>query len=282
MAIYPTVDPENISDHNALIVDAMAVVHAIKGKWKTFGEFADAIFVYLVKLSQQWNSTRLDFVSDRYPEISIKNAERTRKAVQGAQKVHILNKDQCVPKQRKKYLSCGKNKEFESLIESLRDHWSTYVSSQLNSLECLYTYITSKDECHVFRSGNSEIDTILRQDVPELHCDHEEADTRLLIHSKHTSETHDRIIVKTPDTDVFVVCTSMQKIINKNIYMMTGIGNKFCLIDTQAISEALGEKLYACLPGFHAFTGTVSYLPQPLFILSSNKPGPHPKASKNK
>ena len=141
MAINPTVDLENIGDHNALIVDAMAVVHAIKGKWKTFGEFADdAIFVYLVTLSQQWNSTRLDFVSDRYPEISIKNAERTRRAVQGAQKVHILNKDQCVPKQWKKYLSCGKNKE--SLIEFLRDHWSTYVSSQLNSLECLY--ITSK------------------------------------------------------------------------------------------------------------------------------------------
>ena len=84
MAIYASVDPENIGDHNALVVDAMVLVHAIKGKWKTFGEFADAIFVYLVKLSQQWNSTRLDFVSNRYPEISIKNAERTRRAVQGA------------------------------------------------------------------------------------------------------------------------------------------------------------------------------------------------------
>lgn len=206
----------------------MAVVQAIKEKWKTFGEFADAMFVYLVKLAQQRNSTRLDFVSDRYPEISIKNAERTRRAVQGAQKVHILNKDQCVPKQWKKYLSCGKNKE--SLIEFLCDHSDSYVSSQLNSLECLY--ITTKDECHVFRSGNSEIDTILRQDVPEFHCDHEEADTRLLLHSKHASETHDRIIVKTADTDVFVLCISMQKTINKNIYMMTGVGNKFRLIDT--------------------------------------------------
>ena len=39
--------------------------------------------------------------------------------------------------------------------------------------------------------------------------------------------------------------------------MMTGTGNKFRLIDTHAVTNALGEKLCACLPGFHAFTGSV-------------------------
>ena len=83
---------------------------AMKGKWKAFGEFADAVVAHLVKLAGQWNATRLDFVADRYPEISIKNAERTRRAAQGVQRVHILNKDRCVPKQWKKYMSCGKNR----------------------------------------------------------------------------------------------------------------------------------------------------------------------------
>ena len=41
---------------------------------------------------------------------------------------------------------------------------------------------------------------------------------------------------------------------------MTGVGNKFRLIDTQAIYEALDERLCACLSGFYAFTCTVSYL----------------------
>ena len=86
--IDPTVDAENVGDHNALIVDAMAVLQAMKGKWKTFGEFADTIFAYLVKLARQWKATRLDFVADRYPEISIKNAERTKRAAQGVQRVH--------------------------------------------------------------------------------------------------------------------------------------------------------------------------------------------------
>jgi hypothetical protein len=49
----PTVDIMNIGDNNALIVDAMAVLQALKWKWKTFGEFADSIFHYLVKLARQ-------------------------------------------------------------------------------------------------------------------------------------------------------------------------------------------------------------------------------------
>ena len=34
----------------------MAVLQALKGKWKTFGEFADSIFHYLVKLARQCNN----------------------------------------------------------------------------------------------------------------------------------------------------------------------------------------------------------------------------------
>ena len=90
-----------------------------------------------------------------------------------------------------------------------------------------------------------------------MQCDHEEADTSLLLHSEHAAEAHDRIIVKTPDTDVLVVCIAMQKTIAKDVIMVTGTGNKFRLIDTTAVSDALGEELCVCLPGFHAFTGTV-------------------------
>ena len=95
----PVVDIANIGDGNALIVDAMAVLQALKGKWKTFGEFSDSIFDYLVKLARQYKANRLDFVADRYPAISIKNSERSKRATQGVQRVHILNKDQNIPKQ---------------------------------------------------------------------------------------------------------------------------------------------------------------------------------------
>jgi hypothetical protein len=105
-------------------------------------------------------------------------------------------------------------------------------------------YVTSRDECYIFASGDSEIDPIMRQDVPELQCDHEEADTSVILHSKHTAEAHDHIIVKMPDTDVLVLCIAMQKTIAKDVIMVTGTGNKFRLIDTTAVSDALGEELY--------------------------------------
>ena len=89
----------------------------MKGTWKKFVEFADSTFTYLVKLARytrQLKASRLDFVADRYPEISIKNAERARRAAQRVQTVHVFNNDESIPKQWEKYLSCGKNKEGSS------------------------------------------------------------------------------------------------------------------------------------------------------------------------
>jgi hypothetical protein len=116
----PEVDMQGFNN-NALIVDAMAVVQSMKGKWKTFGEFADALLNILMKLTRHYNSTRLNFVAERYPALSIKNTERQRRAEKGVQKVHIFGKVQTVPKHWKTYLSCGENKE--SLIAFLCEHW---------------------------------------------------------------------------------------------------------------------------------------------------------------
>ena len=40
---------------------------------------------------------------------------------------------------------------------------------------------------------------------PNLRSDHEEADTRLLLHAKHAAATHPRIVIQSPDTDVAVL-----------------------------------------------------------------------------
>ena len=92
-ACNPVVDREHIDNNNALIVDAMAILQCMKDTWKTFGEFANSTFVYLVNLAQKWGASRIDFVADRYPQQSIKNAERSKRATQGVQKVHIFSKD---------------------------------------------------------------------------------------------------------------------------------------------------------------------------------------------
>ena len=143
-------------NNNALIVDAMAVIQSMKGNWKTFGEFADVLLNILDALSQKYNSERLDFVADRYPVVSIKTAERQRRAEKGIQKVHIFGKNQNVPKQWKKFLSCGKNKE--SLISFLCDHWRSCNSSQLCFISTMY--VTAGERCYVLYPGDS----------PEWYC----------------------------------------------------------------------------------------------------------------
>ena len=70
----PEVDVRAFTN-SAFVVHAIAVIQCIKGKWKTFGELADATLNSLTSLAKQWNCTRLDFVADRYPLLSIKNME---------------------------------------------------------------------------------------------------------------------------------------------------------------------------------------------------------------
>ena len=62
--------------------------------------------------------------------------------------------------------------------------------------------------------------------------------------SKHAAESHDTIIIKTPDTDVFLLCIAMSWTIGKNLFVMAGTGNRFRIIDTSAISDAYAV---ACL-----------------------------------
>ena len=115
-------------DNNAFIVDAMALIQSMKNKWKTFGELCDAISKNVLKLAQQWKSTRVDFVADRYLPISITQSERSKRSENtGVQKVHVFNKDQHIPNQWKKFLALGENKE--SLIQFLCEHWRSYESS---------------------------------------------------------------------------------------------------------------------------------------------------------
>ena len=99
--------------------------------------------------------------------------------------------------------------------------------------------------------------------MSDLETNHEEADTRLLLHENHAKETNDRIIIKRPDTDVFVLSIAMQRTIEKE---MTGTGNKFRLIPIMSIVEETDENLCQCLLGFHAFSGTYVVL---MFVVLS-------------
>ena len=76
MADDPVTDV--IAPNGALIVDAMALLQTLRKVPATFEEIPPLILSSLVSMATQMNATRVDFVADRYPIVSIKNSERSK------------------------------------------------------------------------------------------------------------------------------------------------------------------------------------------------------------
>lgn len=237
-----------VDNGGALLIDAMALFQSMKIKVKTFGELAVHVLDGIVSLGHSFGCQRVDFVGDRYPKISIKDLERQNRAAGGTQMIRISNAKQPVPRQWKKFLSAGQNKE--EIMKFLFQHWSTLSSEKFNGK---LVYLTHENECHRFQATAS---TLSITEVPELESDHEEADTRLLLHAHHASTNHQDIVIRSPDTDVFVIAVYAKESITKNLFFATGTLNKKRIINVNAVN-AKWKPIAKALPGLHAFTGTI-------------------------
>ena len=241
---------EEFSENNALILDGMALIQTIKRIPETFGDLVESILVRILSSAANSKSTRVDFVCDTYPDISIKNLERSERADAGSTVIMILSPQQKVPRQFKKFLSVGKNKE--ALIEFFLHHLKN-VEILLTSLASVELFITHGKLCD--RVSASTEGEVVFEKCSELCCDHEEADTRLLLHARHASTAHDRVIIRSPDTDVFILMLGHKPAIPAAMYFDTGTGNHRRILDVNKVHLTLGNDLCNALIGFHAFTG---------------------------
>jgi hypothetical protein len=190
---------------NALVVDSMALLQQLtKCEVKTFGDLADEILLMLIGMAKRRQSTRVDFVGDRYPKASIKGTERDRRANIGTQVVRIYGPEQKRQKQWQKFMATGTNKE--AIMQFLFECWlncNPAVLARRNTI----VYITHGNECH--RIVPSE-DSVLVEEIAELQCDHEEADTRMFLNALHASQDHrSSYIIKSPDsqnTKLYLKC----------------------------------------------------------------------------
>ena len=60
------------------MLDGMAIVQTVKDVPQTFGALAEKIIQRIMNNARTSNASRVDFVCDLNPEISIKNLERIR------------------------------------------------------------------------------------------------------------------------------------------------------------------------------------------------------------
>ena len=78
---------------------------------------------------------------------------------------------------------------------------------------------------------------------PDLSCNHEEADTRMLLHAKQITDTNMRnIVLSTPYTDVFLIGIVALNQINVSHFIRTGTKNNVRIISISKVKEALQMK----------------------------------------
>ena len=70
---------DSLQPSNAIIIDAMSILQTLKPMPETFGELSLAVLHRIIADANQHQYARIDFVVDRYPDISTKNVERNKR-----------------------------------------------------------------------------------------------------------------------------------------------------------------------------------------------------------
>ena len=73
-----------------------------------------------------------------------------------------------------------------------------------------------------FMSSQNDSNEVITESLQELITDHEDTGTFPLFHAKHAS-TAFPFIIKTPDTDIFLLCLAQQHKLSTNLYVVTNM-----------------------------------------------------------
>ena len=231
---------EPLSFYDCRILDGAAIVHflPIVGA-ATFSDYATNIFIPYLSMQLQ-NTNRLDVVWDTYIPDSLKESTREKRGKGIRRKVSAQAN---IPGKWMDFLCDSKNKT--ELFSFLTDHISKFTFPSNKQV-----YVTSGQS--VLRMGSSN-------GMPN--CNHEEADTRMVVHVQHALQQGLQTIeIRTVDTDVIVILAGVFYELRKiqpqtDIRIAFGVGKNYRFISINAICSTLGEMRSQALPVFHALTG---------------------------
>ena len=206
---------------------------------KTFDEYAEKIFIPYLH-HQTRNNDRIDVVWDVYRDDSIKTGVREKRGDSARKKI---TGTASIPHPWQNFLCNSKNKEalFSFISTKLAD---------THSPEGKTMYVTKQET--VFSIG---IDEIMEN------SNHEEADTRMIVHLFHALKCGCKLVqIRTVDTDVIVILLGMFHLIkdnhlNADIYVGFGFGKDLAHYHVNGTYAAIGEERSRALPLFHALTG---------------------------
>lgn len=232
------------------IIDGMAMVQMLKSAGAgTFGELATKYFTSITAPLSQSNCDEVHIIFDQYWETSIKGGERQRRGSTSSLEVYIHGPSTPIPKQWGKYIANPQNKV--NLCDFLTSSFCNIGKERLAVNKKLVIGGGYKDGEKAVCATRTTV-----EELETLKSNHEEADTRLLLHAKYATHPRSRIIIQSPDTDVLVLCVAhFDEIPCEELWFRTGVKDRLRYIPVHAVSEKLGEKLCKSLPAFHALTG---------------------------
>ncbi len=138
-----------------------------------------------------------------------------------------------------------------------------YISLQKNgrnlvSLNCskiTHCMLGLEDQTYMYKVSGD----VFREEVLDFVCHHQEADTRLIWHMKHISETQpdSNVVIYCDDTDSLVFLLTHVSSFAVKVWFDVGYNNKNNrrYIDVTSLAEHFGPDFCNALPGFYAFTG---------------------------
>ncbi len=89
-----------------------------------------------------------------------------------------------------------------SFLHFLAEEWKKSICSKLIKDQTLYVGL--EDQAWLYKVSG---DIVVKEEVPDLVCNHQEAGTRLIWHLKHISETQpdSNACIRSDDTDILVI-----------------------------------------------------------------------------
>ena len=233
---------EDMPEPCAVIIDGMGLVHKLKGDNKKFSDIAQSLLATV--LNEFPSAKRIDMVFDVYNDESIKNAERESRAPEACTQYKNITHGHTV-RQWRIFLANSSNKT--GLIHFLVSEWQHQkYRSQLHQKIIV---VTSGSACYRYSSVDF-------QQVSELACTHEEAETRLLFHAEHIAKSGFRsVVIVCDDTDVFVLCLAYSRRLFCQLFSKHGSKIRTEFIDIGSIVIAIRNDVCTALLGLHAMTG---------------------------
>jgi hypothetical protein len=231
------------------IIDAMFFLRTLQLP-STFGGIAMTILELACH-----NAEVVHIACDTYPDgPSIKDSEHDLRAhSQGSYR--ITGRSQKRPTDFGTALLSPMFKK--ELLAFLKEEWASQVYAP--SLAGHQLYFAIGQDCFLYTTDNGVVN---RTQIHELQSRLEEADTRLIFHADFIAEISDEpcpvIVIRSCDTEVFVLLLHHARHINATLWMDAGLNSKNTqrMINISDLANKLTAPICDALPSFHAFTGS--------------------------